>query len=171
MPHVNAFLRATEGSGAEIKLYGMSQIGVYESQDLVQETNLVKHAFGKRNNFLTPDLRHGDRLIASAAPESSAPRHRVTVHLPSGAERATFECREDQLLLNAGLRAGIALPFGCRMGSCGMCAGRILEGQVERAPQIILRDDQMDQGFTLLCKSRPRSDLVIVTHQESELGI
>jgi ferredoxin len=171
MPFVNDFLRATEGSGAEIKLYGMSQIGVYESQDLVQETNLVKHAFGKRNNRLAPELHHGDKIIPKAVAPSSAPVYRVTVHLPSMAESASFECREDQLLLNAGLSAGIGLPFGCRMGSCGMCAGRVVEGRVERAEQVVLRDDQIEEGFTLLCKSRPRSDVVIITHQESELGI
>jgi ferredoxin len=171
MPFVNDFLRATEGSGAEIKLYGMSRIGVYESRDLVEESNLVRHAFSKRNNRLAPEIRRGDRIIASAEPESVAPVHRVTVELPSGEDRATFDCREDQLLLDAGLRAGVSLPFGCRMGSCGMCAGRVTQGTVEQDPQMVLRDDQVEEGFALLCQSRPRSDLVVVTHQESELGI
>jgi ferredoxin len=170
MPSVNALLRETEGSGAEIKLYGMSQLGVYESADLVQETNLIKHAFSKSAK-LAPELHNGDRLISRTAAPSAAPSHRVTVHIPSMAESGTFDCQEDQLILNAALAGGISLPFGCRMGSCGMCAGRLLEGTVERAEQIVLTDEQIADGFVLLCKSRPRSDLVIVTHQEPELGL
>ena len=57
------------------------------------------------------------------------------------------------------------------MGSCGACSGRVVEGRVEHVDQIVLRDDQMAAGFALLCKSRPRSDVVIFTHQESELGL
>jgi ferredoxin len=86
-------------------------------------------------------------------------------------ESGTFRCREDQFLLNAALMSGVALPFGCRMGSCGMCAGRIVEGKVDRADQLALTDEHIEKGFVLLCRSRPRSDLVIVTHQELELGI
>jgi 2Fe-2S type ferredoxin len=170
MPLVNEFLRETEGSGAEVKLYGMSQLGVYASEDLVQETNLIKHAFGK-NAKLTPELKHGDRLIPQTAEQSSAASHQVTVHTPSMSESGTFQCKEDQFILNAALAGGVALPFGCRMGSCGQCTGRLVEGTVERADQLVLTDEQIGKGFLLLCKSRPRSDLVIITHQESELGL
>jgi ferredoxin len=171
MPEVNALLRETEGSGAKVKLYGMSQLGAYQSEDLVQETNLIKHVFSKVNNRLTPELHNGDRLIPEVTAPSSAPRHQVTVHIPSMKESATFQCHEDQLILNAALASGVSLPFGCRMGSCGMCVGRIVEGTVERVEQLILTDEQIAQGYVPLCKSRPRSDLVIITHQESELGM
>jgi ferredoxin len=171
MPEVNALLRETEGSGAQVKLYGMSQIGAYQSEDLVQETNLIKHVFSKVNNRLTPELRNGDRLIPEVLAPSTAPSHTVTVHIPSMKESATFECKEDQLILNAALAGGVSLPFGCRMGSCGMCVGRIVEGTVERVEQLILTDEQVEQGYVPLCKSMPRSNLVIITHQESELGL
>jgi ferredoxin len=97
--------------------------------------------------------------------------HRVTVQLPSKEQSATFECKEDQIILNAALASGVSLPFGCRMGSCGSCCGRILEGQVEMKEQLVLSDEQIRAGFRLLCKSMPRSEVVIVTHQESELGL
>ncbi len=171
MPYVNAFLKETEGSGAEIKLYGMSQVGAYQSQNLVQETNLVKHVFSKRNNRLTLDLKNGDKIVSEAVSTSTAPAHKVTVHLPNMAESATFECKEDQFILNAALASGVTLPFGCRMASCGMCAGKIVEGKVERAEQLVLTDEHIAQGFAVLCKTMPRSDLTIITHQDSELGI
>jgi ferredoxin len=171
MPFVNDLLRRTEGLGAEIKLYGMSQIGVYDSKDLVQESNLVKHVFSKRNLRLTLDLYKGDRIIPEEAAPSDAVAHKITVQLPNMEQTATFTCREDQFILNAALASGLGLPFGCRMGSCAMCCGRLVEGTVERAPQLILTEQQMAAGYTLLCRSRPRSDCVITTHQDGELGL
>ncbi len=171
MPHVNELLRATEGSGAEIKLYGMSQLTAYQSQDLVQETNLIKHVRSKRYKLPGLDLYSGDRLIPEEVVSSDAPVHQVTVRLPRSDQSATFPCREDQFILNAALTSGITLPFGCRMGSCGQCSGRVVEGQVERDDQVILSQELIDQGFTVLCRTRPRSDVVIVTHQEPELGL
>jgi ferredoxin len=171
MPWVNELLRVTEGSGAEIKLYGMSQLGAYASRDVVQETNLIRHIHRKGTKLPTLDLHQGDRLIPEATAPSSAPSHQVTVRLPTTQESATFACREDQFILNAALAGGVVLPFGCRMGSCGTCTGRVLTGEVERAQQIILSPEQMEQGFAVLCKTRPRSDLEIVTHQELELGL
>jgi ferredoxin len=171
MPYVNDLLRQTEGLGAEIKLYGMSQIGVYDSKDVVQESNLIKHVFSKRNLRLTLDLYKGDRIIPEETAPSDAPAHQITVQLPNMAQTATFTCREDQFILNAALASGLGLPFGCRMGSCAMCCGRLVEGTVERAPQLILTEEQMNAGYTLLCRSRPRSDCVITTHQDEHLGL
>jgi len=171
MPHVNDLLRQTEGMGAEIKLYGMSQLNAYASKDIVQESNLIKHVFGKRNLRLTLDLYQGDRIIPEETAPSTAPKHKVTVTLPNKQQTATFECHEDQFILNEALRSGLGLPFGCRMGSCGMCCGKVVEGTVERAEQLILTEEQMKEGYTLLCRSRPKSDCVIITHQEYELGI
>ncbi|MGH7434247.1 MAG: 2Fe-2S iron-sulfur cluster-binding protein [Polyangiaceae bacterium] len=171
MPFVNAFLKATEGSGAEIKLYGMSQLGAYPSADLVQEANLIRHVRGRRDTRPAPDYQHGNFIVSAAAMQSTAPAHQITVLLPSnGDERTTFSCAEDQFILNAALASGVALPFGCRMGSCGMCTARLVSGSVDRAYQGVLTDEQIERGFTALCRTRPKSDLVLLTHQETELG-
>jgi ferredoxin len=174
MPMVNEFLRQTEGSGAEVKLYGMSQLGVYPSEDVVQESNLIKHAVTRAERQATLSLRAGDRLVPEAVPSSGAVGHKVTVRLPERAqvaESGAFECREDQFILNAALASGLPLPFGCRMGSCGLCCGRVLEGTVDQAPQLVLSDEQVAQGYRLMCKSTPRSDVVLITHQDVELGL
>jgi ferredoxin len=171
MPYVNHLLKVTEGSGAAIKLYGMSQLDAYQSADLVQEANLVKHVHRKLTKLPSLDLHRGDRLIPDTIAPSTAPSHQVTVQLPTTGDRASFACTEDQFILNAALAGGVVLPFGCRMGSCGSCTGRLVEGVVDRAEQMHLTDEQIAQGFVVLCKTRPRSDLVILTHQELELGV
>ncbi|MGH7440460.1 MAG: 2Fe-2S iron-sulfur cluster-binding protein [Polyangiaceae bacterium] len=173
MPYVNDFLEKTEDSGAEIKLYGMSQLTARKSKHLAQETNVVRHVMEKEPKR-SLSLYQGDRLV-SAAPAQPGVRtgvaHRVTLRLPTMTQTATFECAEDQFILNAALRADLGLPFGCRMGSCGQCCGRILQGKVEHGEQYVLTDELIDMGYALLCKSQPRSDVVMVTHQEGELGL
>jgi ferredoxin len=58
------------------------------------------------------------------------------------------------------------------MASCGQCCGRVIEGSVRvDEGQLVLTDEQLAAGFVVLCRSSPRSDAVILTHQESELGI
>jgi ferredoxin len=172
MPHVNAFLRATESSGAEVKLYGMSRIGVYEARHLVTESNVVRHVHGSREGKRHLTLHAPDRLVPSELGPSSAIAHRVTVRVPGTEESAAFDCAEDRSILNAALASGLGLPYGCRMASCGQCAGRVVSGQiVHDEGQLVLTDEQLESGFVLLCRSFPRTDVVIVTHQESALGI
>jgi len=43
----------------------------------------------------------------------------------------SFRCPKDELILDAGLEAGIALPHNCRGGACGTCKSQILEGEVD----------------------------------------
>jgi ferredoxin len=172
MPHVNELLHRTEDSGAEIKLYGMSRIGAYEGRNLVGEANVVRHATGKRKGPLHLTLYGDDRIVPERLAPSDAPTHQVTVQLPTTGESVSFECAEDQFILDAALASGLGLPFGCRMASCGQCCGRVIEGSVRvDEGQLVLTDDQLASGFVVLCRSSPRSDAVILTHQESELGI
>lgn len=41
-----------------------------------------------------------------------------------------FQVNEGESVLDAALRQGIALPYGCRGGGCGACKGQLLEGSV-----------------------------------------
>src|SRR5262245_10590331 len=43
----------------------------------------------------------------------------------------TFACPPGELILDAGLEAGIGLPHNCRGGACGTCKSQILEGEVD----------------------------------------
>jgi ferredoxin len=170
MPYVNDFLEKTESSGAEIKLYGMSQLGARHTKHVAQETNVVRHV-QEKGPKRTLSLYQGDRLIPAAPVERTGTSHRITLRLPTMTQTATFDCQEDQFILNAALRADLGLPFGCRMGSCGQCSGRILQGKIEHSDQVVLSDELLELGYALLCRSQPRSDVVIVTHQEAELGL
>ena len=69
------------------------------------------------------------------------------------------ECREDQTILDACLRAGVWLPHSCTHGTCATCKSEILEGEVDHgeASAFALMDFERDAGKTLTCCARPRS--------------
>jgi len=73
----------------------------------------------------------------------------------------SFRAEANESLLEAALRQGIVLPYGCRDGACGSCKAKATEGSWEQGPHqsSALRAEEREQGFLLTCSSFARSDL------------
>jgi|SRR5438445_2204887 len=86
-------------------------------------------------------------------------RHRVTLK-PSG---HGFEVAEGQNILQAGLDAGLQMPYSCRTGVCRTCRGTLLEGKVDYGAvhPTYLPDSDKAKGYALLCQAKPLSDVVV----------
>jgi CDP-4-dehydro-6-deoxyglucose reductase len=85
--------------------------------------------------------------------------YQVTIQ-PSG---HTFTVGAAESVLDAALRQGIILPYGCRNGACGSCLGGVLSGSVryEGGPPAALSALPVVAGKALFCQARAESDLVI----------
>lgn len=79
----------------------------------------------------------------------------------------SFEVKDGQTVLDAALEAEIMLPYSCRGGGCSTCKGKVLQGDYEagEAPQHILEQSDLDQGYTLMCQAHPKTDMRIESPQ------
>lgn len=85
---------------------------------------------------------------------------------PSG-HQFTVEGRDS--LLQAGLRAGLNLNYGCGNGTCGMCKVRVTAGEVARcAPSDYpLSEAEKAQGYVLACAHTAASAEVTIETLEA----
>jgi CDP-4-dehydro-6-deoxyglucose reductase len=86
----------------------------------------------------------------------------VTVR-PSGHE---FYVDGRDTLLQAGLKAGLKLGYGCGNGTCGLCKARVISGEVVKVLpyDYPLSEAERLQGHTLLCAhSAGSGDIVLET--------
>ncbi|MDH4149736.1 MAG: CDP-6-deoxy-delta-3,4-glucoseen reductase [Betaproteobacteria bacterium] len=74
-----------------------------------------------------------------------------------------FHAQDGETILEAALREGFMLPYGCRNGACGSCKGKVVEGDIDhgRPQETALSGAERDLGMALFCQACARSDLVI----------
>lgn len=75
----------------------------------------------------------------------------------------TFEAREGERLLYAGLQTGIDLPYECGTGTCGTCKAKLVSGEVEDlwpgAPG--KKYLKRESAEFLMCQCTARSDCTV----------
>ena len=83
----------------------------------------------------------------------------VTV-LPSGHE---FFNEGADTILEAGLRGGLALNYGCSNGNCGLCKSRVASGEVKKMKQhdYVLTEIEKNLGYILSCCNTAVTDVVL----------
>ncbi len=73
----------------------------------------------------------------------------------------TFECAEDETVLDAAYEAGLAPPSSCSQGMCGTCKTTVLSGSVDMQHNGGIRPREIAQDKVLICCSKPLSNLRI----------
>ena len=93
-------------------------------------------------------------------------RHRVQIK-PSEHQ---FYVESGETVLDAALRQGVNLRYGCRNGACGSCKGKLLDGDIHYDGDLkALTDDDKAQNLALFCQAIPDSELTIEV-EEVDLG-
>lgn len=86
--------------------------------------------------------------------------------LPSGRE---FFVEGSDTLLDAALRSGLALEYGCSNGVCGKCKARVVSGEIKkvRHHDYVLTESDKSMGYMLMCSNTPVTDVVIEAPEAS----
>jgi CDP-4-dehydro-6-deoxyglucose reductase len=80
--------------------------------------------------------------------------------IPSGHE---FFVEGTESILDASVRAGLNLAYGCSSGNCGVCKARVISGEVSktRDHDYPLSNRERQMGYILACSSTAVTDLVL----------
>ncbi len=80
--------------------------------------------------------------------------------LPSNEE---FSAEKNESILNAALRAGLSVAYGCNNGTCGHCIGRVISGETRPVEfhDFAIPEANRILGDILLCAYAAVTDVVI----------
>ncbi len=83
------------------------------------------------------------------------------VQLKTG--KYSFQADSHESILDAAIRAGVPLNYGCSNGNCGLCKAQIISGTTTqlRAHDFVVRDAEKIQGHALMCSASCETDVVI----------
>jgi 3-phenylpropionate/trans-cinnamate dioxygenase ferredoxin reductase subunit len=75
-----------------------------------------------------------------------------------------------ETMLQAALRQGIEFPHSCRIGACGACKSRLVDGQAKNLTDITytLSSAEIKKGYILACQCLPQSDVEIEVDMAEE---
>ena len=65
-------------------------------------------------------------------------------------------------VVDAGLKAGIDMPYSCKGGVCSTCRAQVLSGEVDMDNNFALEDYELARGFVLCCQSFPVSNKLVI---------
>ncbi|HEY6926337.1 MAG TPA: 2Fe-2S iron-sulfur cluster-binding protein, partial [Steroidobacteraceae bacterium] len=126
---------------------------------------------------VTADRIHGEHFTvattipapgpAGAQEEVRASPGEAEVTVVMDGRRRTFTMRmNDEVVLDAAMRAGLELPFSCRAGVCSTCRTKVVRGAVEMAQNYALEDWEVEQGYILACQSCVKTPVLELDYDE-----
>jgi CDP-4-dehydro-6-deoxyglucose reductase len=133
--------------------------------ELGEATPAAHAALQQLDIWLEGELRHllGEEPKPDSLAVMDAMLKVMSAHVslqPSGHD---FFVEGNDTLLEAALKAGLALNYGCSSGNCGLCKARVISGQVMKTRHFdyILTEAEKQQGYTLMCCHTAVSDVTI----------
>lgn len=109
-----------------------------------------------------PDDRvHLERYTSGADPTgtTTAPQRMIVADGTHAVGSTVVE--PGQTLLDAGLAAGLPMPYSCTVGNCGDCRVRLRGGEVALNEPNCLTPQEKADGYVLTCVSRPLSEVTV----------
>jgi ring-1,2-phenylacetyl-CoA epoxidase subunit PaaE len=86
--------------------------------------------------------------------------------------RRSFTMKKNQdNVVDAGLKAGLEMPYSCKGGVCSTCRAKVVKGEVDMDINFALEDYEVARGFVLCCQSYPVTDKLVIDFDEDHAHI
>jgi ferredoxin-NADP reductase len=103
-----------------------------------------------------------ERFVYASAAATQVPAHAAEITFAASGRRVTAQ--PGQTILQAGLAAGVDLPFSCTMGGCGACKVKKSAGEVVLSEPNCLTDREREEGYVLACCCYADTPVTIENH-------
>lgn len=127
------------------------------SQDVYKADELLLWLESERTNLDRPDQEIYEPLVNDAFLRVMTAQATI---LSSGHE---FFVEGVESILEAGLRGGLALNYGCSSGNCGLCKMRVISGETQKIKHhdYLLSEAEKGLRYVLACCNTAVSDVVL----------
>lgn len=115
----------------------------------VPASQVFTEAFGPAKKKAAETTESGER----------SEEHAAAVTFSSSA--VTVPIAESESVLDAADANGVDIDNSCRVGTCGACKVKLLQGQVTMEVEDALDSGEKDQGWILACQAKATDDLVV----------
>ncbi len=82
-------------------------------------------------------------------------------------QRVSFPASKKLPVLRSALDQQIKLPHSCREAMCGTCKAKLLSGDLDMKLNYALTDEELAEGYVLLCSGHPVSDKLVLTYDKT----
>lgn len=113
-----------------------------------------------------PSRVREERFSSPAQRTATAPTTAQPITLRKGGRSTSLVAAPGQTLLEAGLAAGVEMPFSCTMGGCAACKVKLLEGEVASDEPNCLTESERAEGWVLTCVSRAAGPVTLEIEEE-----
>ena len=104
----------------------------------------------------------GKTSPAEIIDEKSVAENSSEVSILLEGETYSITVSKDRPVLEVGLEDGLDMPYSCQSGLCTACRGKCVEGEISIEGAEGLTQEELDDGYVLLCVGKPLTDQVKV---------
>jgi ring-1,2-phenylacetyl-CoA epoxidase subunit PaaE len=80
--------------------------------------------------------------------------------------RHRFVAQSGETVVDAGLRAGLRVPYACKGGMCCTCRARVVEGSAGMRVNYSLEPWELEKGYVLTCQAVATTARLVVDYDQ-----
>lgn len=104
--------------------------------------------------------------VATRAAYTAADAQEANVDIVLNGTHHSIPVHGGETIIDAGLRAGLEMPYSCRGGMCCTCRAKVTAGEVRMDTNYSLEPWELEAGYVLTCQSHPVTPKVALDYDQ-----
>jgi ring-1,2-phenylacetyl-CoA epoxidase subunit PaaE len=104
--------------------------------------------------------------VTTKAADKAADAEEANVDIVLNGTHHAIAVRGGETIVEAGLRAGLEMPYSCRGGMCCTCRAKVTKGEVRMDTNYSLEPWELEAGYVLTCQAHPVTAKVALDYDQ-----